>query len=112
MRAVRPCFGPIVAVVMCAVFPSLALGVPAPSISVSGSARQIHSRGHVKLTGSTTGALPGSVVELFASPYPHSASTLIGKTHTSVTGTYSFSASPDRNTIYRVVLAGTSAQAQ
>ncbi len=112
MRATRRWFAPIVIVVTCAAFPSLALGVPAPSISVSSSARQIGTHGHVKLTGSTTGALPGSVVDVFASPYPHSASMLIGTAHTSIAGTYSFSASPDRNTIYRVVLAGTSAQAQ
>jgi hypothetical protein len=112
MRAVRRCFAPIAVVVMSAVLPAVALGVPAPSISVSSSAGQIRSHGQAKLTGSTTGALPGSVVDLFASPYPHRASKLIGTAHTSITGTYSFSVGPDRNTSYRVVLVGTPAEAQ
>jgi hypothetical protein len=96
-----------------------AVGTPppaAPVITLAAAPAQVLSSRPVTLSGKVTGppvtgAPAPSTVQLYASPYPYPVASLIATTTTAVDGSYSFTVHPSRNTRYRVVVAGTSAQA-
>ncbi|MDQ6807794.1 MAG: class A beta-lactamase-related serine hydrolase [Actinomycetota bacterium] len=79
----------------------------APTISLTTSPSQARSGQHVTLSGTVTPTAAGSVVSLYASPYPYPVAKLMGTTPTASDGSFSFNVSPDRNVRYRVALAGT-----
>jgi hypothetical protein len=83
----------------------------APSLSLRASGWQVAAGQPVKLTGKVTGAPGGSIVRLFASPYPYSVSSLLGTTPSGADGSFSFTVHPDRSTHYRVTVVGTPAGA-
>jgi hypothetical protein len=85
--------------------------LPSPAITVTATPSEIHSFGHAVLSGKVTGAVPGTTVRLFTSPYPYPVPTTYRSTTTAPDGTYAFTVSPDRNTRYRVDIPGTSATA-
>ena len=61
------------------------------------------------LSGSApSGALAGSSVELYASPYPFTAVTAVAGTTTAADGSFSFTVTPDRNTRYSATVSGIS----
>jgi hypothetical protein len=82
-----------------------------PTIAVQASPAAIVGGHRVKLSGQVTGALPGSTVDLYASPYPYPTAKLLRTSVTGATGSFSFVVTPDRNTRYRVALAGSTASA-
>ncbi len=71
----------------------------------------IHSGSRATVSGTVAGAPAGSTVQLYASPYPYTASTPAQTTTTAGNGSYSFTVAPDRSTRYRVVVPATAAQA-
>jgi hypothetical protein len=83
----------------------------APSISVQVSSPQVMGGKPVRVSGQVTGAPVGSLVRLYASPYPYPVASLVSTAPVTPGGSYSFTVSPDRNTHYRVVLVGTTATA-
>jgi hypothetical protein len=86
-------------------------GSPAPAISLRASPSTLSGGRHVTLSGRATGVAAGTVVRLYVSPYPYRPATLLRTTVTAADGSYGFTAYPDRNTRYRVLLLGTSAAA-
>jgi hypothetical protein len=80
-----------------------------PSITVHASATQITSGASVRLTGVVSNLPAGGEVELLRSPYPYPAAVLIKTAVPADDGSFSFTVSPDRDTHYVVVVAGTSA---
>jgi hypothetical protein len=76
-----------------------------PAISLEASPQQLPSGKPVTLSGEIQGVPPGTVVELQASRYPYVADAPAGTTSTGADGSYSFTASPDRDARYRAVLA-------
>ena len=76
-----------------------AVSLQTPSgLSISGQS--------VVLTGQAPGAPAGSVVQLYASPYPYLARVSAQSTTTQADGSFQFSVSPDRDTRYQVTVAG------
>ena len=85
---------------------------PAPaSITLKASPAQVQSGHPVTLSGQTTGAPPGTTVQLYKSPYPYPVAKLVRTTVTGATGSFSFTVFPDRDARYHVTLAGTTANA-
>ena len=84
---------------------------PPAAISLTASPTQMTGGGPVTLTGLASGAPTGSVVDLYASPYPYTASTLLGTTATDAQGAFSLTSRATRNTRYRAVLASGGATA-
>jgi len=74
-----------------------------PSSTISGQ--------RVTLSGQTSNALSGSVVQLYASPYPYRASAPVATARTNADGSFSFTEYPDRDIRYRVQVVGTPATA-
>jgi hypothetical protein len=64
------------------------------------------------LRGSSTGVAPGTTVSVYQNPYPYHHETLVGTPTTGGDGSFSLSVGPDRSTNYRVVLSGTTTQAE
>ncbi|MDQ6775659.1 MAG: hypothetical protein M3071_05425 [Actinomycetota bacterium] len=87
-------------------------GAASPTISLTASPSVVRSRGSVTLSGQVMPAAAGSVVSLFASPYPYPVAKLLGTATTAPDGSFSFTVSPDRNVHYRAELAGTSVSAR
>jgi len=83
-----------------------ASGAPAPTVSLRASSQQLPSARTVSFAGQAGGSPPGTTVQLNASPYPYRSATVVGTTATAADGSFSFSASPDRNTRYQAVVAG------
>jgi hypothetical protein len=81
-----------------------------PALSLHASPETTVSGNPVTLSGQATGAPAGSSVTLYASPYPYTDETPIASATTAADGSFSFTAAPDRNTDYRVALAGGLAQ--
>jgi hypothetical protein len=75
-----------------------------PALSVSGR--------RVLLSGRATGVAAGGVVRLYRNAYPYSAAVLVKTTVAREDGSFSFTDFPDRDTRYRVTLAGEPARAQ
>lgn len=84
---------------------------PPAAITLHAAPDQLTSGHSAELKGTATGSPAGTVVQLFASPYPYPVAKLAASTTTAADGSYAFSVSPDRNTRYRVLLAGTPAHA-
>jgi hypothetical protein len=92
----------------------LALAPPAvaavsPAVSLHASPETTVSGDPVTLSGQATGAPAGTSVTLYASAYPYKAENAVASAVTAADGSFSFTATPDRNTDYRAVLAGSSA---
>jgi hypothetical protein len=83
-----------------------------PSVTLHASRTQIRSPYRVVLSGRAKGVPAGTVIRLFKRPYPYIAGKLVARTRTSATGTFTFSVSPDRVTIYRAVIGHTSVDAR
>ncbi|MDQ6819340.1 MAG: hypothetical protein M3076_03200 [Actinomycetota bacterium] len=93
-------------------WPSVAAAqTPPPAISLTVSPAQITGVGAVALTGVAPGAAMGSSIDVYASPYPYTASTPVGTAFTDAQGAFSLTSRADRNTRYRAVLASTGAVA-
>jgi hypothetical protein len=88
-----------------------AVAATSPTVSLRASPETAVSGSPVTLSGQATGAPAATSVELYASPYPYKAQTAVASAVTAADGSFSFTAVPDRNTDYRAVLAGGSAQA-
>jgi hypothetical protein len=104
---------PALAFVALAPAPAPADPLPA-TITAKATPSLIHGFGHVTISGTVSGATPGSVVRLYTSPYPYATPTTSLTTSPAPDGSYSFSVSADRNTRYRVdlvELTGTAASA-
>jgi hypothetical protein len=84
----------------------------AVTVSLRASPQQVVGGHQTRLSGSVSGAPPGTAVQLYASPYPYPVAALLSTTVTSADGSFSFRVSPDRNTRYRVTVVGAAAQAQ
>ncbi|MGI8505832.1 MAG: hypothetical protein ACR2MK_03330 [Solirubrobacteraceae bacterium] len=82
------------------------------AISLRPSRGVIRSSHHVSLSGNAAAAPAGATVDLYASPYPYTRSSLLASAPVSAAGGFSFVVSPDRNSRYRAVLVGTPEQAQ
>jgi hypothetical protein len=83
-----------------------ASGAPAQAVSLRASSDQLPAAQTVSFTGQAGGEPQGTTVELTASPYPYRAATVVGTSATAADGSFSFSASPDRNTRYQAVVTG------
>jgi hypothetical protein len=84
---------------------------PGPAVSLDVSPARVLGGHPVALSGQMTGAPAGSVVRLYASPYPYPVATLVATTVAGPDGSFSFTVLPDRNTHYRVNVVGTGAVA-
>jgi hypothetical protein len=107
---VRRFAGLAVSLAVLAAFPAGAAAA-SPSISLATTPSLIRGTKPVTLAGQTVGAPSGSVVDLYASPFPYGASTLIATAPVGPNGSFSYVTTPDRDTVYRAVLTGTTAQA-
>jgi hypothetical protein len=112
MRGLRS--GAVAALVAAALAGACSAAAAASSVtlSVRASPQQVASGHQIRLSGSVTNGAAGTTVQLYESPYPYPVPALVGTTITSADGSFSFTASPDRNTRYRVTAVGTAAQAQ
>lgn len=88
-----------------------AVAVPALAVSLHASPALSVSDHRVVLSGQATGEPAGSVVELYRSAYPYSAAVLVQTTVPRDDGSFTFVVFPDRNTRYRVTVAGGAASA-
>lgn len=84
----------------------------AASISLSAAPAQIDAGGTVKLSGKVAGTLPGARVQLSMSPYPYRQATPVATVAVSLDGSFAYSVSPSRNTIYRARISDGSASAE
>ena len=84
---------------------------PMSAITLAASPSRTVAGQRVTLSGQTSGAPPGSEVQVYASPYPYSAPALVATTHTNLDGSFSFTEYPDRDIRYRVRVVGTTATA-
>jgi hypothetical protein len=91
--------------------PAAAAVAPGPAVSLGASPARVLGGHPVLLSGAVTGVPAGSVVRLFASPYPYPVATPVATTVASSDGSFSFTVVPDRNTHYRVNVVGTGAVA-
>ncbi len=82
-----------------------------PSITLSASRPHTVSGQRVTLSGTASGAAPGSTVRLYANPYPYRSATAVSSATIGLDGGFSFTVFPDRITRYGVVLVGTNASA-
>ncbi len=92
-------------------FVSAAAASPAPAVSLSAAPAQVVGGQAATLSGKLTTAPAGSVVRLYASPYPYPVAGLIATTASGAGGSFSFTVRPDRSTHYRVTVPATGAQA-
>ncbi len=80
-------------------------------MSLRATPRTVSSGKAVTLSGVVSATPPGSVVRLYASPYPYPVAKLLHSTVTAADGSYAFTVHPDRSTRYRVLVLGTPAHA-
>jgi hypothetical protein len=83
-----------------------ALAAAPPAVTLRASMQQLQSGHPVTLAGLASGEPAGTAVQLYGSPYPYEAATLLATTATAADGSFSFSATPDRNTSYQALVAG------
>jgi hypothetical protein len=76
----------------------------AAALTLQVSPTQVQSGAEVTLSGTAT---PASTVTLYQSPYPYNTQTQLAMTTTGLDGSFSLTATPDRNTRYRAVIAST-----
>ena len=81
---------------------------PPPAVTLHASRTHIRSPYRVVLSGRATGVPAGTIIRLFKRPYPFIAGRLIAETRIGSTGAFTFTVSPDRETIYRAVIGQTS----
>ena len=80
-----------------------------PSITLRASTTHPVAGQRVTLTGTVSGAVPGTTVRLYANPYPYRTVSVAGTTTTAADGSFSFNVFPDRVTRYGSVVTGTTA---
>jgi hypothetical protein len=95
-----------VLIAVCVGAPASAAAAAAPAVSLHASVQQLQSGQPVTLAGQASGEPAGTAVQLYGSPYPYTASTLLATAVTAADGSFSFSATPDRNTRYEARVAG------
>src|SRR5438270_4284755 len=78
-----------------------------PSITLGAQPSSLAAAGPATLTGEVPSAPPGTVVDLYQSPYPYTVVRLVATTTAAADGSFSFSVRPDRRTLYRAELQGT-----
>ena len=76
-------------------------GALAPALSLSASATHARSHQPLRLSGRLRGAPPGTVVSVYASPYPYGQHVLVAHLLPGPTGAFSATAYPARNTRFR-----------
>jgi hypothetical protein len=86
-------------------------GAAAPAVSLNAAPAQVTGGQAATLSGKLTGAPAGSVVRLYASPYPYPVASLTATTASGADGSFSFTVRPDRSTRFRVTVPSTGAQA-
>jgi hypothetical protein len=82
-----------------------------PNVRLVASPRQVQEGHATELTGRIIDPLGRQLVLLFRSAYPYPVATQIGSRLAAADGSFSFRVTPDRNTRYRVTLAGTAIHA-
>jgi hypothetical protein len=85
--------------------------VAAPSVALSARPSRLQPGGAVVLSGRVSDPLGRRLVDVYASASPYSTESLLTSLTAAADGSFSLSATPDRNARYRVVLGGTNAQA-
>jgi hypothetical protein len=83
-----------------------------PSITLGAAPHHVRAGHSVRLTGRIVDPLGRRAVNLEVSPYPYSGAARTFSTTAAPDGTFAFVRFPDRNTRYRVMLAGTAATAR
>ncbi len=81
-----------------------------PAITVTVNHARVTGSKPVVLSGKVTGEVNPVEVDLYRNAYPYNQAQLVARTTTHSNGIYSFTATPYRNTRYRVKVRGTSAQ--
>jgi hypothetical protein len=84
----------------------------APSITLAATPPHIRAGTSARLSGRVTSKLTRPVVTLESIPYPFKRVAQTFTTTAAADGTFSFRRFPDRNTRYRVILAGSGARAE
>jgi hypothetical protein len=107
-RLAGTCLMVVLTLVLC----GSASAASSASIALQATPRQVQSGQVVTITGQTSGVAPGSTVTLYSIQYPYSGPSGMYATDTGPDGSFSFTVTPDRNTRYQAVVAGTDAQAQ
>jgi hypothetical protein len=100
----------VVAALALAIAPSSALAQQ-PTITLRASAAQVPTGTALTLSGEVGDAPPGAAVLLDQAPYPYTSLSQLATAMPNQNGSFSFTASPEIDTRYRVTLAGTSAEA-
>lgn len=77
-----------------------------PTISLQAGSQALLSGDQVTLSGQAEDVPAGTTVQLEAFPYPYGTGTAIATSTTSADGSFSLSATPDRNTRYEATLPG------
>jgi hypothetical protein len=93
----------IVACLSCA---STALADATPAVSLQASTQRLTSGQPVTLSGRADAVPPGTTVQLYASAYLYSGESVAEATTTAADGSFSFSATPDRNARFSARLPG------
>ncbi len=83
-----------------------ALAAALPAVTLRASAPRLQSGQPVTLGGQASGEPTGTAVQLYGTPYPYKAATLLATTAAAADGSFSFSTTPDRNTRYQAFVAG------
>jgi hypothetical protein len=84
----------------------------AATISLAAAPAHVQAGRIVRLSGKVTGVLPGAAVVLTASPYPYHRSSSLATVPVGLDGSFSYSTSPRRNSIYRARTSDGSASAE
>jgi hypothetical protein len=94
---------------------SLCFSAPAlagsPSLTLHASSTEVRSGAQLTLSGQATEIVPGTQVALYQSAYPYTSESPAGTSTTDAAGAFSFTVSPQLDTRYRAVVAGTTIQA-
>lgn len=94
-----------------ATVPSASSPATQPAVALAAYPRHVRSGHPVQLNGRVIDSLGRRLVSLYASPYPYPVASIVATVVARADGSFSFRVQPDRNTRYRVILAGTPARA-
>jgi hypothetical protein len=94
-----------------AAVPSASSPATHPAVTLAAYPRHVRSGHPVQLNGRVIDPLARRLVYLYASPYPYPVASIVATAVARADGSFSFRVQPDRNTRYRVILAGTPARA-
>ncbi len=85
---------------------STAAAATTPAVSLAASTQALPSGQAVTLSGRAQQTPEGTSVQLLASPYPYTSTTTIATSTIAADGSFSFIATPDRNTRYEATVTG------